>query len=152
MGAIGAAGCEGLRERQIGSLLVSHEDSSRDDLPSKSEFLVKRIRRHRSKGSQSYYSKFVRNYLLGIRKTATKLASACNPRAEAWVVIQDSWYKDLQIRTDVLLEELFGEAGWSVRRKWSFKVPSSLSELAATTHGWRDKSPLEEHVLRFERT
>ena len=146
---LGAAGR--LRGRQIGSVLVSSKVERSHSLPPRSESFVQVVERHPSKGSRNYYRKFIANYLRNLQVVARHLISSTQPDAEAWIVVQDSWYKELRIPTGGLVKEVFEVAGWTLQRRWAFKVMSSLSGLAAAAHDWRDRSPLTEHVLKFGR-
>jgi len=151
MSALGLGAVGRLRGRQVGSVLVSSKAVRSRSLPPQSKSFVQLVERHPSKGSRNYYRKFIANYFGNLQIVAKHLVSSTRPGADAWIVVQDSWYKDIRIPTGDLAREIFQSAGWNLRRRWAFKVKSSLSGLAATTHGWRRGSPLMEHVLKFGR-
>ncbi len=140
-----------LRKRQVGSVLTSGVNIEPDSLPPRASALVKRVEKHSSKGSRSYYSKFIAAYLKDLSDLAVGLQISSRSDASAWLVIQDSWYKDFRIPTGALCVEAFVSAGWRCARRWRYQAGPTLSSLSGRTHGWRESSPLFESVMAFEK-
>ena len=141
-----------VRKSQLGSVLTETASSGQDsDLPSFCENLLRRIHDHPSKASSTYYHLFFTAYLRGLMKFAKTLKEVTDSSAVGWIVIQDSWYKDIYISTADILGGMLETQGWRVQAKWPFEVKASLSNLSGVTAEWRSTSPLVEWVLKVRR-
>jgi len=143
-----------LRKKQIGTVIVKESEYIKriSSLPKGSRDLIANIETHPSKGSKSYYSKFVANYLNSMQIVFKSLSSTVTQSARFIMVVQDSWYKDIQMKTSSLLTEMLLELGWKIECEWNFAVESSLSSMNPHSRDWRDSSKISENVIALRRS
>ena len=76
------------------------------------------IFRHSSKGSQSYYLPWLKNYFGGLQAGMSELARTVTSGGTICVVVQDSYYKECRVGLQEIVVELMGATGRSLRRRY----------------------------------
>lgn len=106
-----------LRHRMIGTPTVTGVDLEEENTwaPSCNVFLRK-VRRHRSKASDTYYLKYFLGYFDSMFRSLQELHRVCKEEALAWLVVQDSYYKDVHNDLPLIVEEMSQEIGWKKER------------------------------------
>ncbi len=141
-----------LRAVQIGSVIVRGRlVKEGHSLPGECETILEKVEKHPSKGSRSYYVKFIRNYLRSMYEALKSITVASREDARLVLVAQESWYKDFLLPTTTLLAQMLESEGWWRESEWRFKVGSTLGLLNPYFRNWRKDSKLRESVMLFSR-
>jgi hypothetical protein len=83
--------------------------------PSSVQQLLKRIKKHPSKASDTYYYKHYAQYFDDARLTVSEIGRVLKPKATALLVVQSSYYKDIPVPLGDLYAALGKELGFRSR-------------------------------------
>ncbi|WP_369804863.1 DNA methyltransferase [Pseudonocardia sp. Ae717_Ps2] len=110
------------------------------------------VRSHPSKDSAGYYRKQFEQYLTDLRSGITELSRVASKGASMTVVVQDSYYKDVEVRlADIFVEEAEVE-GWTLSSQPErFNVSRLLTTMNTPARAY-EKGAVSESVLRFARS
>ncbi|MGB2709919.1 MAG: hypothetical protein WBC33_00255 [Conexibacter sp.] len=84
--------------------------------------LLRRVERHGSYAARSYYLPFYRQYFDGMRRSMKELYRVARPGAPLVLVVQDSWFKDIPVKTPAIVNEMAESIGWSLVGEHHFDV------------------------------
>ena len=88
---------------------------------------------HPSKGSRSYYSPWLRNYLMDLQSGMFELARIVTPGGPICTVIQDSYYKEYRLDLQAIIAELMHSAGRTLSHRRDFPAPAPRSTILSTS-------------------
>ena len=103
-----------LREKVTGSPVVGHLAAIGGGESLASDYanqLLKKIRRHPSKGSRNYYFPWMANYLRHLEDAVSEIDRTVTENGSICLVVQDSRYKDLHVDLQQIVTELVGAKG-----------------------------------------
>ena len=127
-----------LREGATGSPVVSGstKPSVGDLLSPYARRLVNRIEIHSSKGSRSYYAPWMRNYLVNLQLGLKEIDRTVARNGRIAVVIQDSFYKEVHVDMQRVVQEAMHEYGRTLvhRRDYPAKNLRSRMNPRACSH------------------
>ena len=135
----------------IGSTTVSNTASASIHIPSFTalDFLGK-VQCHDSKASNSYYYKYYNKYFVQLYLSLKELARVVKPKGRCCIVIQNSFYKDLLIPLNLIVEELMLELGFTMLKSNAFKKKSTHTNANPTSRKYRKQSVTQyEYALIF---
>jgi len=113
--------------------------------------LVKRVRRHPSKASATYYFKMHVQYFRDAEAIVRECLRVLKPRASAVFVVQDSWYKDIHIKLDRIYVEMARELGaTSAETIQSEAVRTHMGHVNTRAKQYGKGTP-HEHIVRFRK-
>lgn len=142
-----------LRNNMIGSTTISHLSSSSTDIPSKTatQFLIN-VNKHSSKASSSYYIKYYKKYFHQLYISLQELARVIKPNGRCCIVIQNSYYKDLLIPLNLIIEELFLHLGFTLTHSRAFQKNSTHTNANPSSKKYRTKKIMQfEYVLLLKK-
>ena len=85
--------------------------------------LLAAVRKHRSKGSQSYYYPWIRNYLVAIQQGLSEIHRVVNPSGVVCIVVQDSAYKEIHIDMQKIITEILVGCGRFPSARHDYPAP-----------------------------
>lgn len=113
--------------------------------------LVKRVRRHPSKASATYYFKMHVQYFRDAEAIVAECLRVLRPGASAVFVVQDSWYKDIHIELDKIYVEMARMLGAASAETFqSEAVRNHMGHVNTRAKQYR-KGTLREHVVIFRK-
>lgn len=139
-----------LRESLTGSTLTRADDLPHrvTTFPGKCGELLAAIEAHPSKASGTYYVQQFRQYFADMTVSLRELSRVIRGGGEAYLVIQDSMYKDIHIDLAEIIEQLAVGSDFKLGRRWDFPSPRTFR--AINTKARRNKkswTPTESVVL-----
>ena len=138
-----------LRERMIGTSTVAKEQPPIDSAWGKTcgRFL-RRVARHPSKASKSYYLKNHLQYFDGLGRSLRELHRVLEPEGSCVLVVQDSYYKKVHNDLPKIVSEMGIELGWKVSDRYDY---SHGRHMARVNKNATRYSPIES-VLVFHKS
>lgn len=144
---------ECLRKNMIGTTKVLKK--SLDDFEDSSitaKKFISDVKNHESKASKSYYQYQFRQYFESINESILELIRVCKDTAEIYIVVQDSYYKEVYLNLAKVFEELFGSYKWELRHRKDFYKKQTIVSLNRNTKNYRKVTSPIESVLIFGRS
>jgi hypothetical protein len=138
-----------LRESMMGSPRIPRTARDIEDIdfgPTASGFL-NNVRRHTSKASGTYYTRFFANYFSAVRSSLTNLARSTQPRGTMVLVVQDSYYKELRLDLAQAFLEMAGLAGWSETLRSDLDTRVSKAAVNPRARVYRDSFDATESAI-----
>lgn len=140
-----------LRSAMIGSTTISNSASTIAHIPSLTvvDFLSK-VKCHDSKASNSYYYKYYNKYFVQLYLSLKEITRVIKSKGRCCIVIQNSFYKDLLIPLNLIVEELMLELGFTMLKSNAFKKKSTHTNANPTSRKYRKQSVAQyEYALIF---
>ncbi|WP_437782369.1 hypothetical protein [Sorangium sp. So ce1097] len=104
-----------LRSGAMGTNLMRSTTPDVASQPSAVQQLLKRIKKHPSKASNTYYYKHYAQYFDDARLSVSEIGRVLKPEATALLVVQSSYYKDIPVPLGDLYAALGDELGFRSR-------------------------------------
>ena len=108
--------------------------------------VLARIRDHSSKGSRNYYHPWMRNYLAELQTSIKELNRVTTKSSTICLVVQNSYYKDVRIDLQDIVEELFLGVGRALAARHDYSAPNPRSP-ARSTAGSNGRSTCESLLV-----
>jgi hypothetical protein len=146
------------RNRQMRSLRDTMTGTStiRPEVPSRKpewgatcQRLLKAVSEHESKASQSYYVKTLLQYFHDIYQSLGEIDRCLRDRRHCILVVQDSYYKDVEVRLAEILREMGASLGWRLDQRSVFHVSRNMLGVNTRSQQYRTDSTSTENVLCF---
>ncbi len=109
--------------------------------------LLHQISTHESKASSGYYRKQAVQYLNDLTVSLCELNRVCRDGAQAIMVVQDSYYKDVHVRLADICEDEMASRGWTCKQR-RLKVNRILTSINTAARAYA-KGDVHETVLTF---
>lgn len=113
---------------------------------------VRQVRKHNSKASQTYYLKYFVQYFDSMFNSLKELHRVAKHNAAAWLVVQDSYYKDVHNDLPLIIEEMAQEIGWKKEKRIDFPLRHTLAGTNVGARKYRDDFMANEAVLVIEKS
>lgn len=148
----------GLSSESIGALrrnstrtpVVRNASYASQNLPAAAVELIERIASHGSHGSANYYAPWLRNYLVQLDQTLKVLSESVKPTGRVALVVQDSYYKTIQINLQHLVRQSLASAGRRLVHQQDFEVRHSMSFMNPRARRHLPHRANRESLLVFE--
>lgn len=115
-----------LRRRMLGSPMTAGTVKLAETAPTSVSTLIEDIACHTSKASNTYYRACFTEYFNGMLRSLSELARVVRPGGGAWIVIQDSYYKNIHVDVARLLTDCAEAVGWSEVARHDFRTRTSM--------------------------
>lgn len=109
--------------------------------------LLRQISTHESKASSGYYRKQTVQYLNDLTSSLGELDRVSSANAQAIMVVQDSYYKDVHVRLADICEDEMAARGWACKQR-RIKVNRILTSINTAARAYV-KGDVHETVLTF---
>lgn len=135
-----------LRSELMGTTLI-RKHRARDLIRGQiAEDLLSSISAHESKASSGYYLKQAEQYLGDLASGLNEITRVTRSGGVMFLVVQDSYYKDIHVKlADICMEEL-KVRGWEVLRQVPFTVQRTLTSLNRSARSY-PKGRVSETVM-----
>jgi hypothetical protein len=140
-----------LRAELMGTTLIRQPGSAR--MPAVGQIaasMLRDISEHSSKASGGYYKKQACQYLSDLTAGLDEVARVAKDGALLYLVVQDSYYKDIPVRlADICVEEC-GLRGWKLVSASPYPVKRTLTSLNTSARKYK-KSDVAETVIALRK-
>ena len=116
-------------------------------LPSDVNSLLERIRTHPSHGSAGYYFKNLTQYFEDALRSLTELRRVLRPGAQAIIIVQDSYYKEIRINLPRLYVCMAKETGFTATIAREFEVSQAFTRLNRRAKKHRKRHEYRESAV-----
>jgi len=111
--------------------------------------LLKAVVRHDSKASRSYYVKTLLQYFHDIYESLIEIDRCLRDNGHCILVVQDSYYKDIEIRLPKIFQEMGASLGWRIGARSDFPVSRNMLGVNTRSQQYRSANAATETVLWF---
>lgn len=142
-----------LRKKMIGTTKILNDKMINFDVYSSTakEFMAK-VYAHQSKASTTYYYHQFSQYFNGIIQSIAELDRVCKRDADIYIVVQDSYYKDIHLKIADIFKEIFSKFDWEISIQKDFEKTQSMVGVNQQAKKYREVSNPKESVLVFKRS
>jgi hypothetical protein len=142
-----------LRERLMGTPTVPKNapDEQEEWGPTCLRFLH-RVKRHRSRASDTYYYKNHAQYFHGLYQSIAEMRRVMSKDAQSVLVVQDSYYKDIRNNLAQVVTEMSSAHNLKLTQREDFRNSQTMAALNPSTRSYRQEFTAIESVLVFDRT
>ncbi|WP_181399848.1 hypothetical protein [Actinokineospora spheciospongiae] len=112
--------------------------------------LLKKISSHESKASSGYYLKQTTQYMLDLSAGMDELSRVAKPGSYAFLVVQDSYYKDIPVPLAEICIDEASNRGWVLDSSIPFPVIRSLMTVNRHARSYK-KGTVSETVIGLRR-
>ena len=113
--------------------------------------LITRVAAHPSRASGTYYRKYFLQYLASMWQSFSELHRVLSPHGHAVIVVQDSFYKDVQVDLARIFIEMGESVGFALQARHDFVVTSTKAAINRKARAWRSAFAATESILRFSK-
>jgi SAM-dependent methyltransferase len=141
-----------LRDEMLGTPTipnVTHEAS--DNWGAYCNRMLGRIKRHPSRASESYYWKTFVQYFDVLHRSIGELGRALKPRGLCFLVVQDSYYKNIHVDLARIVNDMAQTAGMQLREQLDFPTTRTMVGLNSAARSYKEKREQAESVLIWEK-
>lgn len=110
------------------------------------------VRSHKSKASSGYYLKTHLDYFDKMSRSIDWITKALKPGAQAILVVQDSYYKDVHNDLSAIVSEMATLSGLNMVGSKEFRLARSMSGVNPYTRIYERRPGAVETVLCFQKT
>jgi hypothetical protein len=111
--------------------------------------LLRSIHSHPSKAAQTYYFRFFRNYFVGIYNALDNISASSRDGANGLFVVQDSYFKDIEISLTQLFSDMLSECGWMIEKVEPFSIAPTFYKI--NSRRWAMESRIRTENLIWAR-
>ena len=104
---------------------------------------------HESKASRSYYLKSHRQYYGSLYGSLEELRRVMKPEAQAVLVLQDSYYKDIHNDLPAIVTEMSEGLGMTVLSRTKFASKRTMASVNPRVAPYRDRRDATEEVIHL---
>lgn len=142
-----------LRRKLTGTSTVQKFNIDADSAwgPTCLDFL-KNLQAHPSVASHGYYYKNHAQYFKSLSLSVAELSRVLKSSGLCFLVIQDSYYKDIYNDLPLIITEMASNAGLTLIRREDFKTSSSMAQVNAKSKRYLSSRIAIESVLIFKKT
>jgi SAM-dependent methyltransferase len=113
--------------------------------------LLKCISQHRAKASKSYYWKTYAQYFRGLFQSIREISRALRPSGLCFLVVQDSYYKDLWVDLATITNEMAAAVNLRLVHRANFTTRRTMIGLNTSSRIYNNTHAHTESVLLWER-
>jgi SAM-dependent methyltransferase len=108
---------------------------------------LKKVRKHDSKASSTYYMRYFMQYFDSIEHSLQEISRVLEPHSPCVLVVQDSHYKEVHLDLADIFTEIAENSCLRLQQKLDFPNGSSLARINKGTRRYREKVNAIESVL-----
>lgn len=112
------------------------------------DFLAE-VRRHPSKASATYYTKYYHQYFSGVAASLSELYRVTRRGGRCVLVVQDSFYKEIHNNLPLIFSEMATVCGWRLQERFDFHVKSTLACVNPDVKAYRKTFQAMEAAIIF---
>jgi len=151
LGSVVGTDVPALRRQMIGTTLIGAKVDLASELPRSSQDILRSIKAHPSKASASYYYWNYQDYLISMRSLFQECRRVLKRGGHVAMVIQNSYYKDLEVPIDRLAIDIASQAGLTGEIAKSETVRSHYGLISPRQRSYVSQKVLRECVLHFRK-
>ncbi|MEZ4899925.1 MAG: hypothetical protein R2806_24005 [Saprospiraceae bacterium] len=136
-----------LRNKMIGTSTIIPNQELEINFGKKVTSFLNRVRNHNTKASNSYYFKTLFQYYSSMRDSLGHLSDVMKQESLMFLVVQDSFYKDLHNDLQQNLAEISEECGLKLMHRVDFPSNKNMANINSISRKYRNKSTAIESVL-----
>jgi len=110
---------------------------------------LRQVLQHHAKASKTYYYKWLVQYLLAYQQSLSEISSHVTTDAILALVVQGSFYKDIEIDLPLISQELLTGRGWCLAHVYQFRSSVTMAGVNPRTRVYRSDFSATEEVLIF---
>ena len=130
-----------LRNSMIGSTTIAFDNTFALEIPSSTAIkFLDSVKGHDSKASNSYYLKYYKKYFLQMYMSLNELERVIKPNGSCCIVIQNSFFKDILLSLNIIIEEMMIELGFLLIDAKAFQKKSTHTNANPTSKKYRKSS------------
>ena len=139
-----------LRRRLMGTTTVPRVETVLGDHASPAvRRTLEAVREHPSKASGTYYAKWLAQYFAAYSASLAGVARTTARGGTVGLVVQGSYYKEIEIDLPKITVEILGGLGWLLVRGYDFKARRSLAQINPRAVAYREGAAPTERALFF---
>jgi len=108
---------------------------------------LRRIRNHPSQASSGYYFRFYLQYFTDLARFLDWLRLKSRPDAQGFLVLQDSFYKELRLPMFEIVRDLARSRGFAVESKFVQPKRNHVGAMSPDQQRYAPDKTLREHVI-----
>jgi len=108
---------------------------------------LERVKAHPSKASAGYYFRYFDTYFRMLESSFREMTRAVKSRASAFIVLQDSCYKELRLDLPRVAVEIGERHGWRLKRQFDFPIDRTMAAINPRARAHRQDFGATESVL-----
>ena len=139
-----------LRKKMTGTPCINSENNHHN-MPMYCRRLIQKISKHKSYSSNNYYKKFFIQYFHSMNSSLRHIDKNLKETGKIVFVVQDSFYKDIPIKLDWILNSYAKELGWILESKVKFLAKNNMVNVNTKSSQYRDSNKTYEYILIFEK-
>lgn len=112
---------------------------------------LQRISEHPSKASSGYYIKGYVQYFASLYASMKELSRVLKSRGDVFLVVQDSYYKEIHVDLPRIISEFGGKVGLSLVQRNDFPIKISMANLNRGGRAYRLRTPAVESVIHMRK-
>lgn len=142
-----------LRYEMIGSTTISSNNNSALTIPSETAIrFLNNVINHTSKASNNYYIKYYQKYFNQLYMSLKEINRVLKTNGKCCIVIQNSYYKDLLLSLNIVVEEMLRYLGFDLLSSTCFQKKSTHTNANPTSKNYRKNKVIQyEYVLLFKK-
>lgn len=140
-----------LRRNTIGTTVINH-DYYNTDTPQWGKtcaIILGKIFQHPSYASKSYYHPNIYQYFDSMFESCLHLKSILKPQGECYFVVQNSFYKDININLAQIIVEMFDSIGLHGQIVKNFPVKKYMANINSNSRKYKKK--IIESIIKVKR-
>lgn len=140
-----------LRHMTLGSPTVPSFAERRGTRSSAASRFLKDVRSHRSKASRTYYHRYFDTYFRMLDRSLDEMHRVVQTGGSAFLVVQDSYYKEIHLDLPRITAELAERYGWVLSNQFDFPVKRTMAVVNPRARAYREVFGAVESVLLLRR-
>ncbi|WP_157377855.1 DNA methylase [Burkholderia ubonensis] len=141
---------DALRRSLMGTSTVNKEKAApAENWGAECNNLLDMVARHESKASSTYYYKNLSQYFYSLRRSLGEISRVLKSNGQAFLVVQDSYYKDVHINLALIVSEMLAADGMSLWREDRFESKQTMAGINSRAKVYKSNREPVESVLCF---
>lgn len=140
-----------IREALIGSTTVTNGITTNKKWGKICCDTLEKIRTHPSKASNGYYTKNFLRYFDSLFESICEITRVTKNNGKCYMVIQDSYYKEVHIDLPLIASEMFYSNGWQLEARQDFISSRNKATINSKSSKYQTKKIATESVLTLRK-
>lgn len=149
LGGMTPSDIERLRVAMIGSVLTKSESARALQESPTARHTIDQIATHPTKAAGAYYLRYFSKYFLDMASAVGQASNALASGGRAVMVVQNSFFKDLEIDLSKVMQELMEFNGVRLEHMHSHPVVAPIAGSNPLYKKYRERNVRTENVLVF---
>lgn len=141
-----------LREQMIGTPTIDKcRNYDHDSWGKTCSRFLRVVQNHPSKASSTYYLKYYYQYFSSVLASLREIDRVLKPPGQCVLVVQDSYYKEIQNNLPRIFIEMATQLGWTLKEEEPFHVKQTLAGVHPGVKSYRTTFHATEWALCFSK-